>query len=582
MSSSSSFNLCSNIFTSNVRSTKDYTYKKLMKLINNQDIVLLEGDKETAIVIMNKADYVAKMNQMIEIGISDGTYVECEDTTFKDLELFRNFLYRHFKDHPKYKKMLPASHRPARMYGSAKTHKFDNFEDINVESLKLRPIMDQSGTMVYTTSQILAEYLGPLNDSKYIITDTLKFPSILEEHKLNEDEEDISYDVESLFTNVPIDETIQYILDEIYVRKKLQPICSRLILKRLLKRLTSDCLFSVNERLIKQIDGCAMGSPLSVVLSGIFMSKLEKDVVYPEAPILFRRFVDDVFHRKKKNAPDTLLPKLNSYHPKIKFTVEYNLKKFLDTKLELNDGIYVTSVNRNRKKPVHWSSKVPKKIKRNIVTNDLHRAKKISTDFENEKKEVSKKYENAGYPKRFVASIVKIFEENQSRQPTSPEEPDERTFIPIRIPFCEKNEKVAKHFIEKLKNFTGNQFRFSIIWQSKKIKTLFKVKDPVVHKANVIYRGTSCTNPEVTYIGETKQVAEKRWSQHENPNHDSAPSKHLTNNTEDKFTWEILTGSSSNWYKRRIHEALFIRKFNPILNRQVEHKKLHLFRNGVT
>ena len=35
---------------------------------------------------------------------------------------------------------------------------------------------------IYTTSQILAEYLGPLNDSKYIITDTLKFPSILEEH----------------------------------------------------------------------------------------------------------------------------------------------------------------------------------------------------------------------------------------------------------------------------------------------------------------------------------------------------------------------------------------------------------------
>ena len=190
---------------------------------------------------------------------------------------------------------------------------------ITVENLKLRPIMDQSGTMVYTASQVIAEYLKPLNDSKYIIKDPLEFPSILEENSLKEDKEDISYDVESLFTNVPIDETIEHILDEIYTRKRLKPLCSRLIMKRLLKRLTSDCLFSVNERLIKQIDGCAMGSPLSVVLSGIFMTKLEKDVVYAESPILYRRFVDDIFNRKKINVEDTLLPKLNSYHNKTKF-----------------------------------------------------------------------------------------------------------------------------------------------------------------------------------------------------------------------------------------------------------------------
>ena len=114
------------------------------------------------------------------------------------------------------------------------------------------------------------------------------------------------------------------------------------------------------------------------------------------------------------------------------------------------------------------------------------------------------------------------------------------------------------------------------------MKHLFKLKDPIVHQANVIYKGTSSLNPDITYIGETKLVAEKRWNQHENPSHDSAPSKYLTDHTDDHFTWEVLTGSSSNWYKRRIHEALFIRKFNPVLNRQVEHKKLHLFRNGVT
>jgi hypothetical protein len=550
---------------------------------NNPDIVILEGDKESATVIMNKLDYVNKMNEMIEKGIQDGTYVDSEDTTIEDLKHFKQFLYRNFADHPKYKKMLPKSHRPARMYGSAKTHKFDSYEQITVENLKLRPIMDQSGTMMYTAAQIVADYIKPLNDSKYIIKDTLTFPSILAENEIQEDEEDISYDVESLFTNVPVEETIEYILDEIYVNKKLKPLCkSRLIMKRLLQRLISDCLFSVNGRLLKQKDGCSMGSPLSVDISGVFMTKMEKEIVYPEDPILFKRYVDDVYRRKKKQDEDTLLPKLNSYHPKIKFTVEKNLNKFLDSKLELVDGKYKTSVSRNRKIPTHWTTKIPKKLKRNIITNDLHRAKKISSDFKEEIKVIKEKYNKADYPPRFVDSVIKSFEEKQSNTVQDKREEDQKPFVLIRIPFCEKNEKISRNFLSKIKELTQDKVSFTILWQSKKIKTLFKIKDEILHKANVIYRGTSVTNPEDSYIGETAQISTQRFNEHEDPKHDSAPSKYLKENEEHRFTWEILTTSSSNWLKRKIHEALFICKYKPSLNVQVAHKKLLLFRNGVT
>ena len=82
--------------------------------------------------------------------------------------------------------------------------------------------MDQSGTMIYNTSQVIAEYIRPLNNSKYIIKDPLKFPGILSENPLKEDEEDLSYDVESLFTNVPINDTVDYILHEIYEKKKTE------------------------------------------------------------------------------------------------------------------------------------------------------------------------------------------------------------------------------------------------------------------------------------------------------------------------------------------------------------------------
>ena len=47
------------------------------------------------------------------------------------------------------------------------------------------------------------------------------------------DEEDFSY-VESLFTNIPIKDTTEYIIEQIYTHKKLKSICSKLIFKRLL------------------------------------------------------------------------------------------------------------------------------------------------------------------------------------------------------------------------------------------------------------------------------------------------------------------------------------------------------------
>ena len=353
-------------------------------------------------------------------------------------------------------------------------------------------------------------------------------------------------------------------------------------MKRLLLKLISDCLFSVNGRLLKQTDGCSMGSPLSVVISGVYMTKLEKEVVYPENPILYGRYVDDVYRRKKKLEEDTLLPKLNAYNPKTKFTVDKNLSKFLDTKLERKERGYKTSVSRNRKIPTHWSTKIPKKMKRNIVTNDLHRAKKISSSFEEEVEVIKTKYDKAGYPSRFVDSVIKSFEEKQSQPKEDRPDQDEKPFVLIKIPYCEKNEKIAKNFLNKIKELTQNKLRFNILWQSKKLKTLFKVKDKIVHQANAIYKGTSVGNPDVTYIGETSQITTLRWNQHEDPTHDSAVANYLRENPEDSFTWEILTTSSANWLKRKIHEALFICKYKPSLNVQLKHKKLVLFRNGVT
>ena len=126
--------------------------------------------------------------------------------------------------------MLP-SHQPARCFTSAKTHKFDNLSDINVTNLKLRPIIHQTGTCYYKTGNVIWKYLKPSTKNEFVINNTQDFPAILNNVPISEDEKDVSYDVESLFTNIPIKDTIDFICEEIHVHKKLEPICKKIYIQ---------------------------------------------------------------------------------------------------------------------------------------------------------------------------------------------------------------------------------------------------------------------------------------------------------------------------------------------------------------
>ena len=49
-----------------------------------------------------------------------------------------------------------------------------------------------------------------------------------------------------------------------------------------------------------------MGDPLSVTLAEIHMIRMENGVVIPLTPIFYKRFVDDIINRRRKNVSDEL------------------------------------------------------------------------------------------------------------------------------------------------------------------------------------------------------------------------------------------------------------------------------------
>ena len=165
-----------NRFSHNVYQTKDNTFKKLHALRTRGDIIILSGDKDSCVVILNREDYIRKVNDLIEEGINDGIYEYTEDKTHEDLENFRSFVSRHFKTSNFYKDIWTCKNQPGRFFCTAKTHKFKDLSLITVENLKLRPIIDQSNTYTSNAAAFLANYLKPLQDKEYLMNDTLKFP----------------------------------------------------------------------------------------------------------------------------------------------------------------------------------------------------------------------------------------------------------------------------------------------------------------------------------------------------------------------------------------------------------------------
>ena len=125
-----------------------------------------------------------------------------------------------------------------------------------------------------------------------------------------------------MLTGIPVAETKDYILQRIVVCKEIKPFCKKSIFKKMLLKLIKECVFSVNNRLIKQTDGCPMGGPICVIFSDIYVSRMEEDIVVPLKPHFHKRYVNDTYIRRKKNEPDSLFEILNSYHPNMKFTIE--------------------------------------------------------------------------------------------------------------------------------------------------------------------------------------------------------------------------------------------------------------------
>ena len=106
-------------------------------------------------------------------------------------------------DENEYKRMYPAGSRPGLFYTTAKVHKLQNGEGLN--ELTMRPIISNIGTATYETAKFLNSLLEPLGKSDRSILNTEAFVNQVKDQRIP-GYKMISFDIKSLFTNVPLNE----------------------------------------------------------------------------------------------------------------------------------------------------------------------------------------------------------------------------------------------------------------------------------------------------------------------------------------------------------------------------------------
>jgi hypothetical protein len=408
------------------------------------------------------------------------------------------------------KSLTPTGTCIPRLYGLPKVHK---------ENVPLRPILSMVNTPTYELAKFINHVLQPVRNvvSSKTIQDSFDFVNRIRSINLSNTYL-CSFDISSLFTNVPLDETIAYI-SRICEKSNIQLPINVEWLTALIRLCTQNIQFRFNDKLYFQHDGVAMGSPLGPTLADIFVGYLETFVLQqqPSSPVHYFRYVDDTFavFASPDHVP-SFLDNLNSLHSNLKFTHEVEVNNslpFLDVLVHKTDTFPLTSIYR---KPtwtglyLHFLSYVPVNYKRNLVTNLFSRASKICSPIflEAEKVLLHKTLVANGYPPCFIDRHSKI---KTIQEPT---EGPEKKIVFLFVPF--HGDSFSSFLKHRIRSITGKAVPAAspvIIFNTRRI-SIRTLKDqlPTVRASNLVYKfSCGCGS---SYVGRTRRMLADRVAEH--------------------------------------------------------------------
>ena len=304
-----------------------FTDSKMLKIIRNlkERMVIVKPDKGMGIVLIKKCDYI---NSLESIFNDESKFKKVDHdptlTRIGTIKAYINTMMNRGEITDQEKRIMrPKGAVRARARGMPKTHKpFDSLPSF-------RPVIDTMNTPYNGIGQFLTNILQPLTQNKFAMKDSFQAAEEMRKFDfslLSKGYSLVSFDVVSLFTNVPLNRTIKVILKRIYHEKLVDVKLRKSTLKKLIHDCCTKTTFSFNEQLYEQIDGVCMGSSLGPTIANIIMTELEKDLLPKliETGVIksYIRYVDDTLVMIKSDEVEKVLKKFNSFDENLKFTVD--------------------------------------------------------------------------------------------------------------------------------------------------------------------------------------------------------------------------------------------------------------------
>ena len=337
------------------------------------------------------------------------------DTSLANLTKFQRFIYylktKIALSDEIYSRIHPTSTTTPSLYGLPKLHK---------PGVPLRPILSCCGSYNHECARWLSQSLVNLRQHPTNTPGTFHFLTKLSSQNIK-NHTIVSFDVKSLFTNIPTSFTTQLVLDNIFKNdcKKWNGLSRN----RLKKLLTWSTTFQYDNKFYKQIDGVAMGSPIESLRADFIMNYLiDKALeIAPQLhrPSFFCRYMDDCFATFiEPTSINIFFNNLNSIHKQIQFTKEIesnNSLAFLDVLIEKSDfGINTSTYHKPTRTDLllKYSSFSPNRYKRNLINNLLQRSFTICNSYlkiDSEFQSIKTTLMRNEYPSRFIDRCIRQF-----------------------------------------------------------------------------------------------------------------------------------------------------------------------------
>lgn len=465
---------------------------------------------------------------------------------------------------------------PPRIYGLPKLHK---------QNVPLRPIVSCIQSPLENVSKFLKSILqNIINRNNYYIKDSWHFRDKMKNKTIPEDHVLVSLDVVSLYTNIPTELALEVVEKRWNILQAYTSLPLEEFLDAVRMTLTST-YFAYEEKFYRQVDGCAMGASISSVIAQLVLEDLEEAIIsqLDFTPPFFYRYVDDCILAIPNYKSDYILNKFNSYHPKLRFTIELqenNQINFLDMTLHNEKGKIRTAWYTKHTwsgRYINFSSQHPVTQKKSVIAGLADRAIHLS-DPEYRQKSIKKAKEALllnNYPVKMIDSIFKKRIHrfyNESGVSSTRVRCQDKKYL--TLPYVAGlSERIHNTFKNRYENkVTVSHRSFNLLGRN---FSNLKTPIPKGKRSNIVYE-IPCKNCNGVYIGQTYQYLKNRLNGHR---YDKKNKTALTGHeTEYKHKFDYdktrILRTETNKKKREIYEMIYIQKNENAINSRTDTKNL--------